>query len=114
MSVMTLHITLAACAVIWLLACMLLYRIAKHAAWLAGSTVASCLFFLGITVLASVLVPEALSLLPLWLGVLLLAVCHLHAARHEATWVGGMSGVFEHQRTADATPPAGENPGAYI
>lgn len=80
MSAPLLQLLLALGAVVWLLACLLLYRGTRYAAWLAGSTVASCLGFLGLTGLASVLVPGALALLPLWLGIVVLTGWHLWAA----------------------------------
>lgn len=80
MSAPLLKLLLALGAVVWFLACLLLYRGTRYAAWLAGSTVASCLGFLGLTGLASVLVPGALALLPLWLGIVVLTGWHLWAA----------------------------------
>ena len=114
MSVMTPQIILATCAVLWLLLCLLLYRVSRHAAWLAGTTVASCLFFLGVTVVASLQIARALFLLPLWLGVLVLAGLHLHAAQRAATYTGTILGACAQQRTTHTRLSAGENSGAYI
>lgn len=80
MSTPLLQILLVLSVVVWLLACLLLYQVTRHAAWLAGSTVASCLGFLGLTMLASVLVSGALALLPLWLGIVVLTGWHLWTA----------------------------------
>jgi len=114
MGVITLKIVLAAGAVIWLLSCLLLYRLSRDAAWLAASTVSSCLFFLGVTVLTSILVPGALLLAPLWLGVLVLAVCHLYAAHRD--WMGTpmKPGPVKNRPPPGPSPPAGERSSAYI
>ncbi len=79
-----LKIILGGSVVVWLLICLLIYKSSRTAAWLAGSTVASGLFFLGATVAASFLVKRAFLLGPLWLGVLVLLLLHLHAARRES------------------------------
>jgi len=84
MDPMTVKVILGGSVVVWLLVCLLLYQSSRTAAWLAGSTVASCLFFLGATVAASFLVKRALFLAPLWLGVLVLLLLHLVAARRES------------------------------
>jgi hypothetical protein len=81
---MTLKIILAASGVIWLVICVSLYKLSKDTAWLAGLTVATCLFFLGATVIASFLVIRALFLSPLWLGILILSLLHLSAAKQES------------------------------
>ena len=114
MSVMTPQIILATCAMLWLLLCLLLYRVSRHAAWLAGATVASCLFFLGVTVVASLQIARALFLLPLWLGILILAGLHLHAARRAATHTGTIPGAHVQRQTTRAQSSAGESSGAYI
>ncbi len=114
MHVITLKVILAASAVIWLLVCLLLYRVSRTAAWLAGSTVASCLFCLGATVLASVLVPGALTLAPLWLGVLVLTMLHLHAARREPTRMRTIPGGLAPWQTSQGLPSGEERPSAYI
>jgi hypothetical protein len=66
--------------VVWLFVCIALYKSSRQAAWLASSTVASCLFFLGMTVAVSFIVSRALALAPLWLALLGLLVLHLRAA----------------------------------
>ena len=114
MDIMTLRIILGAGAVVWLLACMLFYRIGRNAPWLAGSTVASCLFFLGVTVLASVLVRGARFLVPLWLGVLALAVLHLHAAYREPARMHTMPGTIGAAEVSKAPSSASGNSDAYI
>jgi len=114
MGVLPLKIILMACATIWLLSCMLLYRGTRNAAWLAGATVASCLFFLGVTVLASMLVPGALFLAPLWLGVLVLSVLHLQAAQRHPTQIWPIAGGMHHRQTTSAPPLIGESRDAYI
>jgi hypothetical protein len=114
MPVITMKIILAASAACWLLVCLLLYRISKHAAWLAGSTVASCLFFLGGTVLASVFVSGALALTPLWFGILVLTVFHLYAAHREPMRMRTLPGGFDHWRDSQRSPSVDERPGAYI
>jgi len=88
MNPMSLKIILGISVVVWLFICLLLYEKSKSAAWLAGSTVASCLFFLGTTVAASFLVKGSLFLAPLWTGVLSLSLLHLRAARRRVTYEG--------------------------
>ena len=56
MNPITLKIILSVSVGGWLLICLLIYKSSRTAAWLAGSTVASCLFCLGATVAASFLV----------------------------------------------------------
>lgn len=75
------YLILAILTVFWALCCLHIYAKAKYAAWLAGSTVATCLFFLGTTVIVSFLVSGALLLIPLWLAVIILSVVHLSAAK---------------------------------
>ncbi|HEX5885993.1 MAG TPA: hypothetical protein VFY67_15725 [Pyrinomonadaceae bacterium] len=70
-------------ALFWLVACLQIYRTFKGSAWLAGPTVASCLFLLGATVIASVMVPSAFYLAPVWLFVFSLAALHLRAANRK-------------------------------
>jgi hypothetical protein len=108
---MTVKIFLAASAATWLLVRILLHRVSRDAAWLAGSTVASCLFFLGATILVSVLVPGTLFLAPLGLGVFVLAVLHLHTAYQEPAWMNPIPQVLNDRETTDAPPPAGEHSG---
>jgi len=85
LDMITAHTILGICTAIWMLICLLLYRCFRGADWLAGSTVASCLFFLGATVLAGSQVTGALLFTPLWLSILMLLSLHLHAARSSAT-----------------------------
>ena len=88
----TLKIILGVSVVGWLFICLIIYQWLRTAAWLAASTVASCLFFLGATVAASFLVKHAFFLAPLWLGVLILLVFHLRAARRESSRMGTDNG----------------------
>jgi hypothetical protein len=113
MDTVTLRLVLAACAVLWLLGCLGLYQRTRHVAWLAGSTVASCLGSLGLTVLASVLVSGALCLAPLWLGVLVLCGLHLWAAYRQSTqrWPR-MGGGRPHRPTMAS--PLGRQQAPYI
>lgn len=76
----TIKITLGFVVFLWLLLCLAIYRKFRGAAWLAASTAASCLFFLGATIAASVLVTGALFLLPLWIGIVVLIGIHLFSA----------------------------------
>ena len=85
MNDMTLKIILGAAAVGWLAACALLYKAFRGAAWLAGPTVASCLSLLGLAVIASLILPEALFLAPAWLAVTLLSALHLRNAQAEGS-----------------------------
>ena len=78
MSSTVLMIVLAGAVFVWLLFCILIYNAYRASSLLAAPTVSSCLFLLGATVAASVLVPGALNLLPLWVGVLVLSFLHLH------------------------------------
>ena len=75
-----LKLILATVALFWLVVCFQIYRTFKGSAWLAGPTVASCLFLLGATVIASIMIPSAFYLAPVWLFVLSLAALHLRAA----------------------------------
>lgn len=88
MDPITLRIILGVGVVVWLLVCLLIYELSRTAAWLAGSTVASCLFFLGATVAASFLVKGAFFLAPLWMGVLVLSLLHLRAAQRKPAYEG--------------------------
>lgn len=75
---------LCAAVGVWLLVCLWIYRLYRNAAWLAGSSVTSCLFLLGATVAASCFVHGAFFLAPLWLGIALLLLLHLRVAHRAA------------------------------
>ena len=83
MNSLTLKITLAGLAVFWMAVCFQIYRSFKGSAWLAGPTVASCLFLVGATLIASIMIPSAFYLAPVWLFVFSLAALHLHAANRK-------------------------------
>ena len=114
MSPPLLTLLLAFTAVVWLLACLLLYRLTRHAAWLAGSTVASCLGFLGLAGLASALVSGALALLPLWLGIVVLLGWHLWAATQRTTTRRTLASNGRGSPAPTATPPRRPPPESYI
>lgn len=78
MSSTVLMIVLAGAVVVWLLVCILIYNAYRTSSLLAAPTVSSCLFLLGATIAASVLVPGAFYLVPVWVGVLVLSFLHLH------------------------------------
>lgn len=62
-------------------ACLFIYRLSKDAAWLAGSTVASCLFLIGVTLSASFFVRGIfINLLAFFSCIVLLVLIHLRAA----------------------------------
>jgi hypothetical protein len=99
MDVTTVAIMIAATIALWLLVCLLLYRRFHRAAWLAGSSVASCLFFLGATAITSCMVAGTRYLLPLELAILVLAVAHLRAAQRTTK---GEGDLVAGSRTASA------------
>jgi len=76
----TTYIVLGATIGLWGLLCVLLYRRFRRADWLAGSSVASCLFFLGATAATSFMVVGALYLVPIEGAVFVLALTHLYTA----------------------------------
>jgi hypothetical protein len=84
MEPLTTRIVLGIAVCLWLLFCVAIYRKFRSAAWLAASTGASCLFFLGATIAASFLVAGALFLLPLWISVAALIGMHLYSANRRA------------------------------
>jgi peptidoglycan/LPS O-acetylase OafA/YrhL len=88
----------------WLLACALLYKRNRAAAWLAGSSVARCLFLLGVAATSTAFVRGTLVLVPLWVGVFALAALHLHAARRHVYPVHTTAATGH---TTDPTPPQG-------
>ena len=112
---MSLKIILGVSIVVWLLICLLIYEKFKSVAWLAGSTVASCLFFLGATVAASFLVNGALFLAPLWMGVLVLSLLHLRAARRKPAYEE-LNPTGRHWQTTSSPPrlTEGESKEVYI
>lgn len=114
MTPLALHIILGTSVVVWSLLCVLLYRSTRGAAWLAGSTVASCLFFLGATVAASILVHGALFLAPLWLGVVVLALLHLTAAQRAAVSPTLHQTNYHWEALAASPLRAGESRDEYI
>ena len=114
MTPFTLYIILGVSVVVWSLACMSLYKATRGAAWLAGSTVASCLFFLGVTVAASLLVPGTFFLAPLWLGILVLTLLHLAAARRAAPSLPWSQAERPWQAPTASSSQAGEHRDAYI
>ncbi len=69
---------------IWLFLCAWIYHLFRRAAWLAGSSVSCCLFFVGATVAAGCFVPRALYLSPLALAVIVVLAVHLRAAQVES------------------------------
>ena len=109
MNSITLKIILGVSVGVWLLICLLIYKSSRTAAWLAGSTVGSCLFFLGATVAASFLVKRALFLAPLWLGVLVLLLLHLVAARRESGGIEPRRGGGERTGRREITGDNGHN-----
>lgn len=115
MDPITLKIIIGVSVVVWLFICLIIYQSSRTAAWLAGSTVASCLFFLGTTVAASLLVKRALFLAPLWLGVLFLSLLHIGAARHESSPTGPDSDGGRQQMTSTPSHSTeGSSEGVYI
>jgi hypothetical protein len=94
----------------WLLACALLYKRNRSAAWLAGSSVARCLFLLGAAAASSAFVRGTLVLAPLWVGVFTLAVLHLRAARQHVYYVGHAAVGTDLKQGPDPVP----RQGAYI
>jgi preprotein translocase subunit SecG len=103
------------CIIVWLFICLIIYRASRTAAWLAGSTVASCLFLLGATVAISFLVRRALFLTPLWFGILVLALLHLLTARNESAYrmVHREDRIAE-MTSSSPTPTRSSNEKAYI
>jgi len=63
--------------------CLLLYRAHRATPWLAGATVAGCLFFVCVSVGATYRARDAIGLLPMWCALVILAALHLGAARRE-------------------------------
>jgi hypothetical protein len=114
MDSMTLKLILGSSVGVWLLICLLIYKSSRTAAWLAGSTVASCLFFLGATVAASFLVKRALGVAPLWLGVFVLLLLHLHAARQESDGMGPRRGGGGRMDASSSAMIAGASEEVYI
>ncbi|MGA9773806.1 MAG: hypothetical protein WBV94_32545 [Blastocatellia bacterium] len=84
MELFTNKIFLVIVVCLWLFFCITLYRKYRRAAWLAGITGASGLFFLGVTIVASFMVAGALLLLPLWVGLGVLKAVHLFSANRKA------------------------------
>ena len=84
MSTMNFKITVAVAVVVWMIVCLVIYRAFRHAAWLAASKAASCLFLTGATMAASLFVLESLWLVPLWVGLAVLAAVHLHEASQKS------------------------------
>ena len=100
MSSLILKIVLSMSVGVWLFICLIIYKSSRSAAWLASSTVASCLFFLGATLAASFLVKQAFFLTPLWFAVLVLLLLHLRAARRESDRMRSHSGGEQRPMTA--------------
>ena len=106
MNDLTLKIVLGVAAVAWLAACTVLYKAFRGAAWLAGPTVASCMALTGVAVMASLVLPEALCLAPLWLAITLLSALHLYHARAPASALKGLGGSRNNLRGASAPASA--------
>jgi hypothetical protein len=104
------EIVVAFVVVLWLLACVLVYRLNRPAAWLAGSTVAPCLFFLGTAVATGALVRGTAVLLPLGVGVVALCLLHLRAAQWRPR--GRTPGLGGPPQDSDSAPP-GEAPSEF-
>jgi len=105
MEIIHIKITVITVILIWLLACMFIYRSFRHASWLAGSTVSSCLFFLGVTVATSFLVNGALYLMPLWLGIIILLIAHLFIAGRTRTESSFYPDEFDRISSCKKTDP---------
>jgi preprotein translocase subunit SecG len=114
MNPMSLKIVLGVSIVVWLLICLLIYERSKSAVWLAGSTVASCLFFLGATVAASFLVKGTLFLAPLWMGVLILSLLHLRAAQRKTARGELLTASRRWQTSSPASQATGKSESTYI
>jgi hypothetical protein len=80
MEALTLKLVMGGALFAWLFVCAFIYRAFRGALWLASPTAASCLFLLGATAAASVFVPRAFFLAPLWAGVVVLVALHLWKA----------------------------------
>lgn len=71
---------LSAAILFWLVACHWVYKAMRNSRWLAGSSVAGCTFFLGVTLSCSFFVTRAILLVPLGLGVVILILVHIWSA----------------------------------
>jgi hypothetical protein len=68
----------------WFVVCTWLYRVLRSHAWLAGSSTASCAFFLGATVACGFFVVRAAFLVPLGIAVTTLLCLHIRGSRIQA------------------------------
>lgn len=114
MSGLALKLVLGAGVVLWFMVCVWIYRVFQGAAWLAGSTVASCLFFLGTTVGASLWVRKALFLLPLWLAIAVLLLLHLREAQRRADCERLAMAATPDVRVLPGPAPSREEQAPYI
>ena len=73
-------ILLNAAILLWLVACRWLYKAMRNLRWLAGSSVAGCTFFLGVTLACGFFITRAVLLVPLGLGVVILILVHTWSA----------------------------------
>jgi hypothetical protein len=90
---------------VWAVVCLMIHRAFRDVAWLAGPTVASALFLVGVTVAASFLVAGALPLAPVWFGVVGFLLVHLRAAsRAGRSAAGGRRGAVRVRATGAITP----------
>jgi hypothetical protein len=75
---------LLAFVIAWFFVCVRISRWYQDATLLAGPTAASCMFLLGATVASSFLVPGALFMAPMWLGIVVGLFVHLGKAKAAA------------------------------
>ena len=110
MASILLKISIGTFIIIWFFVCLSVYKSTRKAAWLAGSTVASCLFFLGTTVAISLLVKQAFLLAPLWAAILILLRIHLKAAQRHNSHLSSYSGEEQTASPFPLASPTGDKP----
>ena len=71
-------------AFVWYAVCALASRPFRRAAWMAGHTVTSAAWFLGLTLATTFMYPRGLWLLPLWIAVGAVLAVHLKDAMAHA------------------------------
>lgn len=84
MGIFTFYTVLVGLSVVWMVLCWVaIYRRNRQVAWMAGATVTTCFILLGLTVMISLAAQEALLMMPVWIGLVVLGLIHLRAARRQ-------------------------------
>jgi len=107
---MTDYALLSSAAVLWLVACAVLYRRARRIPWLAGPTVTATLAMTGLTAIASTQVSASWALLPMLITNGVICGLHLLAAHRSLRFDESPPPAMVHASVFAASARSGRPP----